>query len=268
MNPQKVIDIAVGEVGYLEKSKSAYIRNPAVIYYKIDGAGYDNITKYAYEIDKEDWYNGPKNGFAWCSVFVDWCFIKAYGLNEAGQMKNHGIYDAGCDWAVESYKNANQWHTDPRKGDQIFFMDGDGDACHTGLVIAVDDTYVHTVEGNTSSSEFDSAGGGTFRKKYKKDYWRIMGYGRPDYGEEDEDVTVKDLMNLLKNATAEERRAIGKELDGCVYEYRVKLECPGWAEEELQEAKNHGITDATRPMVYGTRLESAIMCKRAIYDKK
>jgi hypothetical protein len=264
MNSQKVIDIALGEVGYLEKSKSAYIRNPAVIWYKVDGAGYDNFTKYAYELDREDWYNGPKNGFAWCSVFVDWCFIKAYGLNVAGQMKNHGIYDAGCDWAVESYKNAKQWHTDPKKGDQIFFMDGDGDACHTGLVIDVDDTYIHTVEGNTSSSEFDSAGGGVFRKKYRKDYWRIMGFGRPDYGEEDEDVTVKELMNLLKNASPEERRAIGKELDSCVYEYRVKMDVPGWAVDELQEAKDAGITDATRPMTYSTRLEAAIMCKRAV----
>jgi len=268
MNPQKVIDVAIGEVGYLEKSRDAYVRNPAVIWFKLDGAGYDNYTKYAYEIDREDWYNGPKNGFAWCAVFVDWCFIKAYGLNEAGQMKNHGIYDASCGWAVESYKEAGLWHTDPKAGDQIFFRDGDGDACHTGLVVRVDDTYVHTIEGNTSGDEFNPNGGGVFRKKYAKDYWRIMGYGRPDYGEEDEDMDVAKLIEAIKDASPEERKALGKQLDECVYEYRVKLEAPGWAEEELQEAKDKGITDATRPMVYGTRLEAAIMCKRAVYDKK
>ena len=264
MNEQKAIDIAIAEVGYLEKSRTAFVHNPAVIWYKLDGAGYDNYTKYAYEIDREEWYNGPKNGFAWCAVFVDWCYIKAYGLDAAGKMKNHGIYDASCGWAVESYKNANQWYTEGKPGDQIFFMDGDGDACHTGIVVHVDDLYYHTVEGNTSSAEFDSAGGGVFRKKYKKDYWRILGFGRPDFGEDEDDMDVLSLITAIKSASPEERKALGKQLDECVYEYRVKMETPGWAEDELQEAKDAGITDATRPMVYATRLETAIMCKRAV----
>ena len=77
-------------------------------------------------------------------------------------------------------------------------------------------------------------------------------------------MDVKGLLEMLKKASPEERKAIGKELDSCVYEYRVKLDAPGWAEDELQEAKDMGITDGTRPMVYGTRLETAIMCKRAV----
>lgn len=38
----------------------------------------------------------------------------------------------------------------------------------------------------------------------------------------------------------------------------------GWAIEELQEAKDLGITDGTRPEMYATRQETAIMVKRAI----
>ena len=80
-------------------------------------------------------------------------------------------------------------------------------------------------------------------------------------------MDIKGLLDVLKKATPDERKALGKALDECVYEYRVKLECPAWAEGELNEAKEAGITDASRPMVYGTRLEAAIMCKRAVNKK-
>lgn len=265
MNKQKVIDIAIGEVGYLEKSRDAYMRNPAVLYYKLDGAGYDNYTKYAHLIDQLNWYAVYVQGQPWCSTFIDAIFIECYGEPEAARMKNHGIYDALVDEAIESYKAIGRWFKTPEKGDQVFFSKANGiDPAHTGLVIDVDDTYVHTVEGNTSSQDgVDPAGGGVFRKKYRRDYYRLLGFGRPLY-EEDDDMDVKTLMKMIKDASPEERRALGKELDTCVYEYRVKLECPEWAEDELQEAKDAGITDATRPMVYGTRLESAIMCKRAV----
>ena len=46
----KVLSIAEAEVGYLEKSKSAYQKDPNVIYSKTEGAGYDNYTKYGKEM--------------------------------------------------------------------------------------------------------------------------------------------------------------------------------------------------------------------------
>ena len=272
MNAQKVIDAAIGDVGYLEKSKSAYIKNPAVIWYKLDGAGYDNITKFAYEIDRIDWYSAYVQYQPWCATAVDYWFLKAFDwdIEKAAACKNHGPTDCLVDDAIVQYQKVGRWFHDPMPGDQVFFAKANGiDPAHTGLVIDVDDTYVHTVEGNTSSQYgVDPAGGGVFRKKYRRDYYRLLGFGRPLYDEEDEDMSVDKLLEMLKNATPEERKAIGKEIDSCIYEYRVKLPCPDWAVEELNEAKEHGITDATRPMVYGTRLEAAIMCKRAVYDKK
>ena len=265
MNKQTVIDIAIGEVGYLEKSRDAYMRNPAVIWYKLDGAGYDNVTKYSYRVDQLDWYSAYVQYQPWCATFVDYCFIEAYGEPAAAKMKNHGVYDSLVDCAIDQYKAIGQWFTEPKPGDQIFFSKSNGvDPAHTGLVVAVDDDYVYTVEGNTSSEAGVVANGGCCAKKwYRRNYYRILGYGRPLY-EEDEDMDISKLIDIIKGASQEDRKALGKELDECVYEYRVKLPCPGWAEEELQEAKDAGITDATRPMVYGTRLESAIMCKRAV----
>ena len=82
----KLINIANTEVGYLEKSWSAYNANPEVIYDKTAGAGNDNVTKYAKEMDDLEVYNGPKQGYAWCKVFVDWCMVQAFGLDRAEQL--------------------------------------------------------------------------------------------------------------------------------------------------------------------------------------
>ena len=48
----KVIAIAIAETGYLEKSKSAYQKNPDILNEKTAGAGRDNYTKYGKEMHK------------------------------------------------------------------------------------------------------------------------------------------------------------------------------------------------------------------------
>ena len=79
---KKVIAVAMAEVGYLEKSKAAYKKDPNVIYEKTAGAGQDNITKYGKEM--HDIYPKTMDFPAyWCDEFVDWCFQKAYGVSNA-----------------------------------------------------------------------------------------------------------------------------------------------------------------------------------------
>ena len=48
----KVIKIATAEVGYLEKSKTAYQKNFKVLDEMTRGAGYDNYTKYGRDMHK------------------------------------------------------------------------------------------------------------------------------------------------------------------------------------------------------------------------
>ena len=58
-----VIAIALAEVGYLEK-KTPDLR---YLYDKTANAGYNNYTKYAYELDNiPGFYNGKKNGYPYC----------------------------------------------------------------------------------------------------------------------------------------------------------------------------------------------------------
>ena len=177
----KVIEIALGEVGYLEKKNNSQLDN------KTANAGYNNYTKYARDLDAiPGFYNGKKNGYAWCDMFVDWVFVKAFGVEKAKELLNQPdkSYGAGCYYSARYYKNKGQFHTqNPQPGDQIFFWTSSkSDVGHTGLVYDVDRTYVYTVEGNTSSTSGVVAnGGGVFCKKYKLNYSLIYGYGRPNY---------------------------------------------------------------------------------------
>lgn len=184
-DPKKVIEIALAEVGYLEKASNANLEG------KTANAGSKNYTKYALDLDTLGFYNGRKNGVAWCDVFVDWCFVQAYGLDTALRLTCQPLgksnCGAGCKYSRQYYQSKGQLHNTPQAGDQVFFWpkNGIGGSAvqHTGLVYAVDNTYVYTVEGNTSSAGGVVANGGAVaRKKYKLSYARLAGFGRPDYG--------------------------------------------------------------------------------------
>lgn len=191
----KVIQIAEAEIGYLEKKTNAKLDD------KTANAGNKNYTKYARDLDALGFYNGRKNGFAWCDIFVDWCFVRAYGLEAALKLTNQPLgkanCGAGCRYSRNYYKKAKRLFDAPQPGDQIFFWPKDaigGPAvAHTGLVYRVDGTYVYTIEGNTSGANGVVAnGGGVCKKKYRLTYNRIAGYGRPDWGVEAADAPAAD----------------------------------------------------------------------------
>lgn len=181
---QKVIDLALSEVGYLEKASNAQLDD------KTANAGIQNYTKYARDLAEVSFYNGRKMGVAWCDVFVDWCFVKAFGKAAALAItfqptNNKNNYGAGCKYSRNYYKNNGRLFDDPQPGDQIFFYSADKKSIsHTGLVYKVDNTKVYTVEGNTSgASGVIANGGGVCKKSYALTYGRIAGYGRPAWGE-------------------------------------------------------------------------------------
>lgn len=183
----KVIKVALAEVGYLEKGSNSNLDS------KTGNAGYRNYTKYSRDFDKNypTFYNGKKSGAEWCDIFVDWCLVKAFGVETAlkllGQPKKS--CGAGCSWSALYYQKIPSFYRYPEVGDQIFFRDRNGSPCHTGLVYKVDNTYVYTIEGNTSDKAGVVANGGCVaKKKYKLNSSSIHGYGRPKY---DKEPTVK-----------------------------------------------------------------------------
>lgn len=179
MDPQKVISIASGEVGYLEKASNSQLDD------KTANAGSANYTKYARDLDALSWFNGKKQGYAWCAVFVTWCFYQAYGMT-AKKMLFQPDKDncaAGCGSARGYYNKQGHLFNDPAVGDQIFFWSSDmSKISHTGLVVGVNGSRVYTIEGNTSDGSSVIANGGAVCKKdYALNYKRIAGYGRPEW---------------------------------------------------------------------------------------
>lgn len=180
---KELIKVAEAEVGYLEKESNKKLDS------KTDNAGDENYTKYARDFDTKypDFYNGKKNGFAWCDIFVDWCFVTAFGAAKAlellGQPKKS--CGAGCTFSAKYFKSIGCFYTSPKVGDQIFFKDSKGNPCHTGIVYNVTADKVYTIEGNTSSESGVVANGGAVAKKsYALNHNRIYGYGRPKYDAE------------------------------------------------------------------------------------
>lgn len=166
-----VISLAEAEVGYHEKASNASLDDPS------GNAGGNNWTKYARDLDAiPDYYNGKKNGYAWCDIFVDWLFVQCFGAEKGRQMlyQPEQSAGAGCLYSSGYYKQHNAFHrTDPRVGDQVFFSYSPGEYSHTGIVVDVNGNTITTVEGNTS----DSVG----RRTYETSNRSIAGYGTPNW---------------------------------------------------------------------------------------
>lgn len=218
-DPQKVIGIALDEIGYLEKATNENLDD------KTANAGDKNYTKYARDLWKVKFFNSSKVGVAWCAVFVGWCFNEAFGKTTALKLlcqPSSNNCGAGCGSARNYFKNKNQLVTEnPHPGDVIYFYSKDkSEVSHTGIVYSTDKTYVYTIEGNTSSESGVVANGGAVAKKrYKLNYERIAGYGRPDWGEKEEtteddvqeDTTAKD-ETVSKNETSEKETDAAEEV--------------------------------------------------------
>ena len=168
----KAIEIALAEVGYKGKKSNSQLDNKTA---NISG----KYNKYARDLDNiSGFYNGKKNGYDWCDIFVDWCFVQAYGVEKALELlcqpkKSTG---AGCSFSMNFYKSKGRLFNSPQVGDQIFFGKA-GDIYHTGLVYKVENGRVYTIEGNSGNSEVAK-----WDYPIGADY--IAGYGRPAYNEE------------------------------------------------------------------------------------
>lgn len=171
----KVLAVAAGEIGYHEKKSNAQLDD------KTANSGSANYTKYARDFDQKfpKWYNGKKNGFAWCDMFVDWCFLTAFGYDDALRLlcQPERSAGAGCTYSLRYFKNKGRFHTsNPKPGDQIFFGTSLDNSTHTGIVEKVDSSKVYTIEGNTSDQ--------VARRSYALSASKILGYGRPDFDAE------------------------------------------------------------------------------------
>lgn len=143
MSKEKLIQIALKEVGYTENPKGS------------------NKTKYG------QWFGF--DGVAWCGMFVSWCHDKAGVIMPKIGFSKPGF--AGCQSAYAYWNKANKIVKDPEPGDIVLFdWNGDGRYDHTGIFYRnlgrtpVGDGFFEAIEGNTAVGN-DSNGGQVMLRK-------------------------------------------------------------------------------------------------------
>lgn len=240
---ERLLATARAEIGYLEKKSNSQLDD------KTANAGSNNWTKYARDLDGiGNIYNGKKNGYDWCDVFADWCYITTFGveLGMALTCQSYKGLGAGCKYSRQYYANKGQLVNSPQPGDQIFFGDSSS-IWHTGIVEKVANGKVYTIEGNTSgASGVISNGGGVAAKSYPLGSSYIRGYGRPDWSlvkepeptpepekpeqEEDDDMDISKLTD-----------AQVLELWNRILVITGKQEPSDWSKEERAWAEDEGL---------------------------
>ena len=140
------------------------------------------VTYQEYNIGGEKykaWYGIDGN---WCAMFVSWC------ANQCGYI-DYGIMPRTASVANMAawYQAKGQWRSqesgyEPEIGDIIFFQE---DMSHVGIVVNYDAErkVVYTIEGNTgiSKTEIYHQGSWVLAGYYPITYYRITGYGVPEY---------------------------------------------------------------------------------------
>ena len=165
---EAVIRIALAEVGYREKASNVSLDDPQA------NAGSGNWTKYARDLAAAGYYNGSKNGYAWCECFVDWCFWKAFGREGQRIQCQTSDLGAACIYSAQYFQQQGRYDQNPKAGDQVFFYVG-GTIGHTGIVVEVSDSSITVVEGNSSDR--------VQKLTYSRSSGSIAGYGHPWYDE-------------------------------------------------------------------------------------
>lgn len=239
---KKVLEIAKAELGIKESPANS------------------NKVKY------NNWYYGSNvsgSAYPWCMAFVQWVY------NQAGVKLP--IKTASCGALMNAAKKENIWYTGSYKPGDIVIYNFHGSKVqtdHCGIIESVQDSTVTAIEGNTSSDEkgSQSNGGMVCRKKRSKSL--IIGVVRPKFiidglNKQEPKKEDEDDMDISK-LTDEQVLQLANRIQNVL----GKREATGNMLAEMNEAKDLKITDGTNPYAFCTRMQAAIMAKRAIAEQK
>jgi hypothetical protein len=150
-----VIAAVQGQIGYHEGYSDGH---------------WNNVEKYAGMVPGMAWVSDE--GQPWCAVFACW------GFQTGGLPAGSYPVTASCAEGVSWWKSKNRWSDYPAVGAQVFY--GPGGGSHTGIVVAYDNDFVYTVEGNTNDNGSSEGDGVYVKKRLRRDSW-VFGYGYPAY---------------------------------------------------------------------------------------
>ena len=190
---KQILDIAAREIGTVESPPNS------------------NLQKYGAVFGL--------NGYAWCAMFVWWCFNKAGAANLLPRKT------ASCSQLMRDAKAAGLWVTSGfRPGDVLIYNFGTSQKpqYHTGILEAVSDQTYTAIEGNTSYGNDRNGGSVMRRNRYSK---TIVGAVRPKY-----DADLKPVQLVAQEVLD------GKWGNGDTR--REKLAAAGYNPAEVQDIVN------------------------------
>lgn len=210
MTANELIKEAERWIGYCGKTKNADLDDPTAL----PGGLY---TCFARDLwmngDSEHYYNGNKNGYAYCCTFVDAMFYYAAGRdkNAAIAVKPTGPLGAGVKWSKGYMKDLIV--EDPQPGDVVFFK-SNGELSHTGIVYNVTQTHIFTIEGNVTAPQYYPHV--VDKRSYKRESSYIDSYARPKYHTMPETVTIPEWKWIQIRKLVEEASETLQELGGLI----------------------------------------------------
>lgn len=176
-------------LGYYEKASGAYAKTRAKSAFG-QNKGSANYTYAGYKCDVQ--------GQPWCAAQVSTAISEACGSESDAKAVMYGVWPyVNCAqvWdAAPSNKKIWSYYQrwtlgkgdrktyEPVAGDIIVFTDDGKTRSHTGMVYALDDKYVYTIEGNSSNM--------CRKRSYPLTSSYIYGWIRPDYAAASKTETI------------------------------------------------------------------------------
>lgn len=171
MTPEKILELARGEIGITEFPPESNRVKYNTVYYGREVSGTD---------------------LAWCAVFIWWLFREA----GAPELYYGGKRTAYCPTLMHYHRDQHV-SGDYKPGDIIFFnFSGGYTAKHVGICEAYDGEKITTIDGNTGTVN-EANGGAVMRRTRNKRY--IVGAYRPKYVEEAEEMTQEQFDAMMEN---------------------------------------------------------------------
>jgi len=163
--------------------------NPDPIPKTVDLEATVSNTKYYKEIysDYPDFYVTKKN-LRFCDVFIDWCFLKAFGYDETNKLSCYPdeVPNDSCVYDYQYFKQAGKVGSEPKIGSIVYFQKGtsstDLGINHAAIVEYITNSKIHVIEANNNIT--------VSRFVYDKNMPKIYGYGYPEYDTPDNDLNV------------------------------------------------------------------------------
>ncbi|MBQ9414484.1 MAG: CHAP domain-containing protein [Clostridia bacterium] len=190
---------------------------------KLDGTGTGTssyLTKYGVWYDNT--YNGGGGTFRdayWCAMFVSWCGA------QAGIPSSRYYPHASCTTGMNWYKNKGWFHYSssrggsytPKAGDIIYYnfksTTTKTECTHVGIVEYVSGDRVYTIEGNTSSADYDASGNCCADKNKLLTNSYIVGYGSPNYVTDINSTSAEKLGTYITTDALNVRKGAGTSYD-------------------------------------------------------